>query len=56
MAGVGAVVDGAVSISGSADDVGAVADGGMTHARACAFSAADVASGFARLPDHSPLA
>jgi hypothetical protein len=54
--GVGAVVDGAARISGGADGVGAVADGGMAHARAHAFTAADVASGFACLPDHSPPA
>ena len=49
-------MDGAASISGGADGVGAVADGGMAHARARAFAAADVASGFARLPDRSPPA
>jgi hypothetical protein len=54
MAGVGTVVDGATSISGSADKVGTVADGGTTYVQARAFAAADVASGFARLPDCSP--
>ena len=54
--GVGAVADGAARISGGADGVGAVADGGTAHARARAFAAADVASGFARLPDRSPPA
>ena len=54
--GGGAIADGATSISGHADGVGAVADGGIAHARACAFAAADVASGFARLPDRSPPA
>jgi len=53
---VGAVVDGATRISGGTDGVGAVADGGMAHMQAHAFAAADVASGFACLPDCSPPA
>jgi len=53
---VGIVADGGASICGASDGVGAVADGGMAHMRARAFAAADVASGFARLPDCSPPA
>ena len=52
---MGAVADGAASISGGADRVGAVVDRGTAHAQARAFTAADVTSGFAHLPDHSPL-
>ena len=52
---MGAVADGAMRISGGMDRVGAVVDRGTAHVQACAFTAADVASGFARLPDHSPL-
>ena len=52
---VGIVVDGGASV-GASDGVGTVADGGAAHVRACAFAAADVASGFARLPDRSPPA
>ena len=54
--GVGTVVDRAMRISGGADGVGTVVDRGTAHAWACAFTAADVASGFACLPDHSPPA
>jgi hypothetical protein len=53
---VGIVTDGGVSICGASDGVGAVVDGGMAHTWARAFAAADVASGFARLPDRSPPA
>jgi hypothetical protein len=53
---VGIVADGGTSVCGASDGVGAIADGGMAHARARAFAAADVASGFARLPDRSPPA
>ena len=49
-------VGGGTCVSVGADGVGAVADGGAAHARACAFAAADVTSGFARLPDCSPPA
>ncbi len=51
---VGIVVDGGVSVCRASDGVGTVADRGVAHAWACAFAAADVASGFACLPDHSP--
>ena len=53
---VGIVTDGGVSICRASDGVGAIADGRMAHAWACAFTVADIASGFARLPDHSPPA
>jgi len=53
---VGAVADRAVSISGGVDGVGTIVDGGMAHAWAHAFAAADVTSSFAHLPDCSPLA
>ena len=53
---VGIVADGGASICGASDGVGAVAHGGMAHAWARAFTAADVASGFAHLPDRSPPA
>jgi hypothetical protein len=54
--GVGAVADGAMRISGGVDGVGTVADRGTAHAQARAFAAADVASGFACLPDRLPPA
>ncbi len=54
--GVGIVVDGGVSISVGMDGVGAVADRGTAHAWAHTFAVADIASGFAHLPDHLPLA
>ena len=53
---MGIVADGGASVSVGMDGVGAVADGGAAHVQARAFTAADIASGFARLPDHSPLA
>ncbi len=56
MDGVGIVADGGTSVSVGVDGVGAVADGGAAHAWARAFTAADIASGFARLPDRSPPA
>ncbi len=52
---VGIVVDGGTSV-GASDGVGTVADGGMAHTRAHTFAAADVTSGFARLPNCSPPA
>jgi hypothetical protein len=54
--GVCIVTDGGACVSVGADGVGAVADGGTAYARARAFATADVASGFARLPDCSPPA
>jgi len=51
---VGIVTDGGASICGAPDGVGTVVDGGMAHAWARTFAVADVASGFARLPDRSP--
>ena len=54
--GVGTVANGATRISGGTDGVGTVADRDMAHAQARAFAAADVASGFACLPDCSPPA
>ena len=51
---VGIVTDGGTSICGALDGVGAVVDRGMAHMWACAFTAADIASGFAHLPDCSP--
>ena len=52
---VGIVMDGGMSV-GASDRVGTVADRGTAHTRAHAFAAADVASGFARLPDRLPPA
>ncbi len=52
---VGIVTDGGVSV-GASDGVGTVADGGTAYAQAHAFTVADVASGFACLPDCSPPA
>jgi hypothetical protein len=52
---VGAIADGATSISGGTDGVGTVADRGMAHVRAHAFAVADVTSGFSHLPDCLPL-
>jgi hypothetical protein len=54
--GVGIVADGSANGSVGADGVGTVVDRGAAHARARAFAAADVASGFACLPDRSPPA
>ena len=51
---VGIVTDGGTSVCRALDGVGAFADGGMAHAWACAFAAADVASGFACLPNCLP--
>ncbi len=56
MDGVGIVTDGGASVSVGVDGVGAVADGGAAHARAHTFTVADVASGFACLPDCLPPA
>ena len=53
---VGIVADGGASVCGALDGVGTIADGGMAHAQAHTFAVADVASGFARLPDRSPPA
>ncbi len=54
--GVGIVVDGGASVSVGVDGVGTIVDGGAAHMWAHAFTVADVASGFACLPDCSPLA
>ena len=53
---VGIVTDGGTSVCRALDGVGAVADGGMAHVWACTFAAADVASGFACLPNRLPPA
>ena len=53
--GVGIVEDGGMSLLGGADGVGAVVDRGATYVWARTFTAADVASSFACLPDHSLL-
>ena len=53
---VSANADGGTHVSVGMDGVGAVADRGAAHAQACAFAVADVASGFACLPDRLPLA
>ena len=53
---VGIVMDRGMSICRASDGMGAIADGRMAHACARAFTVADIASGFARLPDHSPPA
>ena len=50
---VGIVTDGGTSV-GALDGVGTVADGGTAYAQAHAFTVADVASGFACLPDRLP--
>jgi hypothetical protein len=54
--GVCIVADRGVGISVGADGVGAVVDRETIHTRACTFTVADIASGFAHLPDHSPPA
>jgi len=53
---VGIVTDGGASVCRASDGVGTVAHGGMAHMQARAFAVADVALGFARLPDRSPPA
>jgi hypothetical protein len=54
--GVCIVADGGMGVSVGMDGVGAVADRGTAHAQACTFAVADIASGFAHLPDCSPPA
>jgi hypothetical protein len=56
MDGVGIVADGGANGSVGTDGVGAVVDGGAAHAWAHAFTVADIASGFACLPDRLPPA